>query len=192
MTRHTTALLSLALCLLVSGCSSVLTATREKPIEDDRGTRTLGSTLDDSLIETKVAVNVAKADTGLDRDSHIVVVSYNGIVLLAGQTPNPTLKAKAGSAAQATQRVKKVHNELQILAPSSLPARNNDTWLTTKIKTQMHADAAVPGSRIKIVTENGIVYLLGLVTRREANVTTSLVQGVSGVQKIVKLFEYID
>ncbi len=87
MTRHTTALLSLALCLLVSGCSSVLTATREKPIEDDRGTRTLGSTLDDSLIETKVAVNVAKADTGLDRDSHIVVVSYNGIVLLAGQTP---------------------------------------------------------------------------------------------------------
>ena len=85
MTRHTTALLSLALCLLLSGCSSVLTATREKPIEDDRGTRTIGSTLDDSMIETKVAVNVAKADTGLDRDSHIVVVSYNGIVLLAGQ-----------------------------------------------------------------------------------------------------------
>lgn len=192
MTRHTTALLSLALCLLVSGCSSVLTATREKPIEDDRGTRTIGSTLDDSMIETKVAVNVAKADTGLDRDSHIVVVSYNGIVLLAGQTPNPTLKAKAGAAAQATQRVKKVHNELQTLAPSSLLARNNDTWLTTKIKTQMLADAAVPGSRIKVVTENGIVYMLGLVTRREANVTTSLVQGVDGVQKIVKLFEYID
>ena len=118
MTRHTTALLSLALCLLLSGCSSVLTATREKPIEDDRGTRTIGSTLDDSMIETKVAVNAAKADTGLDRDSHIVVVSYNGIVLLAGQTPNPTLKAKAGAAAQATQRVKKVHNELQTLAPS--------------------------------------------------------------------------
>ena len=96
MTRHTTALLSLALCLLLSGCSSVLTATREKPIEDDRGTRTIGSTLDDSMIETKVAVNVAKADTGLDRDSHIVVVSYNGIVLLAGQTPTPRSRPRRG------------------------------------------------------------------------------------------------
>lgn len=192
MIRHTPALLALSLCLLTSGCSSFLSATRDKPIEDDRGTRTIGSTLDDSLIETKVAVNVAKADTGLDRDSHIVVVSYNGIVLLAGQTPTAALKAKAGQAAEATQKVKKVNNELQVLPPSSLLARNNDTWLTTKIKSQMLTDAAVPGSRIKIVTENGIVYMLGLVTHKEANVTTSLVQGVDGVQKIVKLFEYID
>jgi osmotically-inducible protein OsmY len=192
MIRRTPALLILTLSLLASGCSSVLTATRDRPIEDDRGTRTIGSTLDDSLIETKVAVNVAKADTGLDRDSHIVVVSYNGIVLLAGQTPNAALKGKAEQAARATQRVKKVNNELQIMPPSSLLARNNDTWLTTKIKSQMLADAAVPGSRIKIVTENGIVYLLGLVTRQEANVTTSLIQGIDGVQKIVKLFEYIN
>ena len=192
MIRHAPALLILSLSLLAGGCSSVLTATRDHPIEDDRGTRTMGSAIDDSLIETKVAVNVAKADTGLDRDSHVVVVSYNGIVLLAGQTPNPALKAKAGAAAQATQRVKKVHNELQILAPSSLLARNNDTWLTTKIKTQMLADSTIPGSRIKIVTVNGIVYMLGLVTRQEANLTSNLVQGVDGVQKIVKLFEYIN
>jgi osmotically-inducible protein OsmY len=192
MICRTPALLLVTLSLLISGCSSVLTATRDKPIEDDRGTRTMGSTIDDSLIETKVSVNVAKADIGLDRDSHIVVVSYNGIVLLAGQTPNANLKAKAEQAARATQRVKKVNNELQVLAPSSLLARNNDTWLTTKIKSQMLADAAVPGSRIKIVTENGIVYMLGLVTRQEANITTSLVQGVDGVQKIVKLFEYIN
>jgi osmotically-inducible protein OsmY len=185
-------LLALTLCLGISGCSSVLTATRDNPIEDDRGTRTFGSKIDDSLIETKAAVNIAKASPDLDQGSHIVVTSYNGIVLLAGQTPRADLKAAAEQAASTVQRVKKVNNELQVMAPSSLLARNNDAWLTTKIKSQMLTDSAIPGSRIKVVTENGIVYLLGLVTQQEATRATNLVQGVSGVQKIVKLFEYID
>lgn len=192
MTPNRLSLLALTLCLGLGGCSSVLTATRDKPIEDDRGTRTFGSKIDDSLIETKVAVNVAKASPDLDQNSHIVVTSFNGIVLLAGQTPRADLKSLAEQAASSVQRVKKVNNELQILPPSSLLARNNDAWLTTKIKSQMLTDASIPGSRIKVVTENGIVYLLGLVTQQEANQATALVQGVSGVQKIVKLFEYID
>ena len=193
MTAKRLGLMALTLCLgLNAGCSSVISASREAPIEDDRGTRTLGSKIDDSLIETKVAVNVAKASPDLDKNSHIVVSSYNGIVLLAGQTPRADLKSLAEQAASQVQRVKKVHNELQVIQPSSLLARNNDTWLTTKIKTQMLADANIPGSRIKVVTENGIVYLLGLMTQQEAARATSLVQGVSGVQKIVKLFEYID
>ena len=185
-------LAAITLCLALSGCSSVLTATRDKPIDDDRGTRTLGSKIDDSLIETKVAVNVAKASPDLDQNSHIVVTSYNGVVLLAGQTPRADLKAMAEQAAASVQRVKKVENELQVIPPSSLLARSNDAVLTTKIKTQMFADNTIPGSRIKVVTENGIVYLLGLVTQQEATRATNLVQGVSGVQKIVKLFEYID
>jgi osmotically-inducible protein OsmY len=192
MTPNRLSLLALTLCLSVTGCSSVLTAARDKPIEDDRGTRTLGSKIDDSLIETKVEVNIAKANTDLDKNSHIVVSSYNGVVLLAGQTPRAELKAQAEQAASEVQRVKKVHNELQVLQPSSLLARNNDAWLTTKIKSQMLADANIPGSRIKIITENGIVYMLGLLTQQEATRATNLVQGVSGVQKIVKLFEYID
>ncbi|HGM5583173.1 TPA: BON domain-containing protein [Pseudomonas putida] len=185
-------LMALTLCLGISGCSSVLTSTRNSPIEDDRGTRTIGSKIDDSLIETKVSVNVAKASPDLDKGSHIVVSSYNGIVLLAGQTPRADLKSLAEQTAGQVQRVKKVHNELQVMQPSSILARNNDTWLTTKIKTQMIGDASVPSSRIKVITENGIVYLLGLVTQQEANAATNVVQGVSGVQKIVKLFEYID
>ncbi|WP_426149829.1 BON domain-containing protein [Pseudomonas sp. DC3000-4b1] len=185
-------LAALTACIALSGCSSVLTATRDKPIDDDRGTRTLGSKIDDSLIETKVAVNVAKASPDLDQGSHIVVTSYNGVVLLAGQTPRADLKTLAGQAAGSVQRVKKVENELQVAQPSSMLARSNDALLTTKIKTQMFADNAIPGSRIKVVTENGIVYLLGLVSQQEANRATTLVQGVSGVQKIVKLFEYID
>ncbi|MCO7516684.1 BON domain-containing protein [Pseudomonas guariconensis] len=185
-------LMALTLCLSVSGCSSVLTSARNSPIEDDRGTRTIGSKIDDSLIETKVSVNVAKANPDLDKGSHIVVSSYNGVVLLAGQTPRADLKSLAEQTASQVQRVKKVHNELQVMQPSSILARNNDAWLTTKIKTQMLADANVPGSRIKVITENGIVYMLGLVTQKEATAATNVVQGVSGVQKIVKLFEYID
>ncbi|WHS59377.1 BON domain-containing protein [Pseudomonas sp. G2-4] len=192
MTPNRLGLLALTLCLGISGCTSVVNASREKPIEDDRGTRTFGSKIDDSLIETKVGVNIAKADPDLDNNSHIVVTSFNGVVLLAGQTPRADLKAKAEQEASAVQRVKTVHNELQVLSPSSLLARQNDAWLTTKIKTQMIADSSIPGSRIKVVTENGIVYLLGLLTKKEAAQATNLVQSVSGVQKIVKLFEYID
>ncbi|OUM23507.1 phospholipid-binding protein [Pseudomonas sp. 1239] len=192
MTPNRIGLMALTLCLSITGCSSVITASRENPIEDDRGTRTFGSKIDDSLIETKVAVNVAKASPDLDKNSHIVVTSFNGIVLLAGQTPRADLKSLAEQTAGQVQRVKKVHNELQVLPPSSLLARNNDAWLTTKIKAQMLTDSNIPGSRIKVVTENGIVYLLGLLTQQEANQATNLVQGVSGVQKIVKLFEYID
>ncbi|MCU1751772.1 BON domain-containing protein [Pseudomonas sp. 6D_7.1_Bac1] len=192
MTLNRLGLLALTLSLGISGCTSVITASREAPIEDDRGTRTLGSKIDDSLIETKVGVNVAKANPDLENGSHIIVTTFNGVVLLAGQTPRPDLKELAGQAAAAVQRVKTVHNELQVMPPSSILARNNDAWLTTKIKTQMLTDNSIPASRIKVVTENGIVYLLGLVTKQEADQATNLVQGVSGVQKIVKLFEYID
>jgi osmotically-inducible protein OsmY len=185
-------LLALTLCLGISGCSSVINASREAPIDDDRGTRTFGSKIDDSLIETKVAVNIAKANPDLDNNSHIVVTSFNGVVLLAGQTPRADLKQLAEQTASQVQKVKKVNNELQVIAPSSMLARSNDAWLTSKIKTEMLTDSAIPGSRIKVVTENGIVYLLGLLTQAEATRATNLVQGVSGVQKIVKLFEYID
>jgi osmotically-inducible protein OsmY len=185
-------LLALTLCLGISGCSSVINASREAPIDDDRGTRTFGSKIDDSLIETKVAVNIAKANPDLDNASHIVVTSFNGIVLLAGQTPRADLKQLAEQTASQVQKVKKVNNELQVIEPSSVLARSNDAWLTSKIKTQMLTDSAIPGSRIKVVTENGIVYLLGLLTQAEATRATNLVQGVGGVQKIVKLFEYID
>jgi len=189
-TRFST--IALAFCLATTGCSSVLTAARDEPINDNRGTRTIGSKIDDSLIETKAAVNIAKAHPDLDNASHIVVASYNGVVLLAGQTPREELKQLAEQTASQVQRVKRVHNELQLIQPSSALARSNDSWLTTKIKAQMLTDPSVPGSRIKVITENGIVYLLGLVTRQEGNRATSLVQSVSGVQRIVKLFEYID
>ena len=175
--NKTRLLLAFGLALTLAGC----------------GGRSLGNKIDDQFLEPNVANAISRSHPDLTGPtSHIVVTAYNGVILLAGQTPRADLKAQAEQAAAAVQRVKKVNNELQVMAPSSILARNNDAWLTTKIKTQMLTDSAIPGSRIKVVTENGIVYMLGLVTKQEAARATSLVQSVSGVQKIVKLFEYID
>lgn len=193
MTVNRLSLLALTLCLGISGCSSVITATRDTPIQDDRGTRTFGSKIDDSLIKTKVEVNVAKASPDLGNGaSRIVVTSFNGVVLLAGQTPREDLKAAAEQAASTVQRVKKVHNELQVMEPITLLAISSDALLTTRIKAQMLTDSNVPDGRIKIITDNGIVYLMGLLTQQEAARAASVVQSVSGVQRVVKVFEYID
>ena len=176
MMRNPLILFVLALSLVLGGC----------------GSRTIGKKIDDQFIPGRIEANMAEAHQDLVHSSHIVVTSYNGVVLLAGQTPRAELKEMAERAARSVQGVRKVHNELQVIQPSSALARSNDTLLTTKIKTQMLADSNIASSRIKVVTENGIVYLLGLVTRPEAARATTLVQGVSGVQKIVKLFEYTD
>ena len=182
----------IALSLLLASCSSVLTATRDTPIEDNHGTRTFGSTIDDQLIETKVAVNVNKADTAIESDGRIVATSYNGVVLLAGQVPRGDLIARAGEAAKQVQRVKVVHNELPAGPRLSLLARNQDGLITANLKTRLLTDGTIPGSRIKVVTEAGVVYLMGLVTHHEADLAVQQAQQIGGVQRIVKLFEYLD
>ncbi|MBL4834074.1 MAG: BON domain-containing protein [Pseudomonas sp.] len=188
--------MKLAICLLLiatlTGCGSILSATRDTPIESNKGTRTVGSAIDDQLIETKATVNITKAHIDLERDSRLSVTSYNGVVLLTGQVPRQELKELAGSVAQRVQRVKVVHNELTVGPPLPLLARNSDALMTTSAKTRLLADSAIPGRRIKVTTEAGIVYLLGLVRRNEAELAVQAVQQVGGVQRIVKLFEYID
>ena len=186
MTVNRLSLLAITLCLAITGCSTAITATRDTPIQDDKGTRTFGSKIDDSLIETKVEVNVAKAATDLGNGaSRIVVTSFNGVVLLAGQTPRADLKAQAEQAASAVQRVKKVHNELQVMDPITLLAISNDALLTTKIKAQMLTDNAIPGSRIKVVTDNGIVYLMGLLTQAEATRAANLTARGAGPDNLI-------
>lgn len=175
MKRSALTLAALACTLVLAGC----------------GSRSIGNKIDDQFLGPDVAVQISNAHADLSSPtSRIVVTSYNGVILLAGQTPRSELKDLAAQSARRVQGVKKVYNELQVQAPASLLARSNDSLLTTKIKTQMLADASVPSSRIKIVTENGLVYMLGLVTRAEADQATRVVQGVSGVQKVVRLFEY--
>lgn len=179
------------LMLLLGACSSLISATRSGPIQEDYGKRSFGSFIDDGLIETKTRVNLKKANEQL-KQAHIGVTSYNGVVLLAGQVPSAELRDLAGSVAGKVRNVKRVHNELAIAGPISLPARSNDSWLTTKVKSKLLASSTVKGRRIKVVTENGVVHLMGLVTRNEADEVVNVVKGTFGVQKIVRIFEYID
>jgi len=181
----------LLLTLLTSACSSLISVTRSGPIQEDYGKRSFGRFIDDGLIETKTKVNIRKAHAELKK-AHIGVTSYNGIVLLAGQVPNAELQQLAGEVAKKTRNVKRVHNELSIAGPISLPARSNDSWLTTKVKSKLLASGKVKGRRVKVVTESGVVYLMGLVTHGEADQVVNTIRGTFGVQKIVRIFEYID
>lgn len=175
----------------VSGCASLSKGMSEEPVDQNHGKRTFGAFIEDGNIERKVAVNLARASAELDQ-SRIVVVSYNGNVLLAGQVANDDLKAQAGNIAEQVRHVRHVHNELQVVGSNSFLARTNDTWLTSKVKSRLLINGEAPGWRTKVVTENGVVYLMGLLTHDEADAVVEQVQKVYGVQKIVKIIEYID
>ena len=175
--------LSLALSIiLITGCSIV---------SDNPSHRTPGVIIDDNVLEPTVEREIRKSDSGF-KGSHIVVVSYNGIVLVTGQVPSEALRTKASDVAGGLRRVRKVHNELTIGGPTSMVARTNDSWLTSKVKSRLVAKKDVVGTKIKVLTENGVVYLMGLVTRAQANAAVEVATNVYGIQKIVKVFEYLD
>lgn len=191
MTRVILAILFVSMLSLGTGCASIVSLTSgTQPIAEKPGKRTFGSVIDDEIVETKILVNIRKAAPGFEH-AHLSVTSFNGVVLLAGQVPSEALREQASSIAHQVRKVRKVHNELRVSGPTSGLARSNDTWLTSKVKARMLASGNVPGRRIKVVTENGTVFLLGLVTQQEAEAAVSLVRNVRGVEKIVKVFEYI-
>ena len=181
-----------AACILttLSGCSSLISATREEPIHEDAGKRTLGSYVEDEMIENKTLVNINKGSSAVNT-AHIGVTSYNGILLLTGQVPNEAARTEAEQIAMQTRNVRKIHNELEIEGPTSGLIRTNDAYLTSRIKLQLLTNETVEGGRIKVVTENGSVYLMGLVTEQEANNAVNIIRTVPGVKRIVKVFEYI-
>ena len=190
-TRFSVTLSLVVMLFATAGCVSLSKGMSEDPVDQNHGKRTFGAFIEDGNIERKVAVNLARASVELDQ-SRIVVVSYNGNVLLAGQVANDELKTQAGNIAEQVRHVRHVHNELQVVGSNSLLARTNDTWLTSKVKSRLLINGEAPGWRTKVVTENGVVYLMGLLTHDEADAVVEQVQKVYGAQKIVKIIEYID
>ncbi|MDJ0860996.1 MAG: BON domain-containing protein [Gammaproteobacteria bacterium] len=156
-----------------------------------RDPRTTGTIIDDKGIQMK-AGNELYEDEMLGDQVHINVASYNGVVLLTGETPTAEMRARAEQIVSEVDKVRRVHNEITVAAPSSGLTRSSDTLITTKVKTRMVAEKEFDSGRIKVVTENGTVYLMGLVTRQQAAVATEISRSVSGVQRVVRLFEYTD
>ena len=176
--------------LIICGCGNMMAKMEANKIETDPGTRTIAQRVDDQSIETKAIVNVHDSDKEYDK-CHVVVVSYNGFVLLAGQVTSEELKIRAARVIREIPTVKHVYNELEIAAPSSKMTRTSDAWITTKIKSKLLANPDIPGLRVKVVTENGIVFLLGLLNSEEAKRVGEISSEVKGVQRIVQLFETI-
>ncbi len=176
---------------VLQGCAGVVVAGGATGAAVAHDQRTAGSVVEDQAIELKIA-NAIRGDQELDEQSHINITSYNGLVLLSGETPAEALRKRAEDHARNTQKVRKVYNELVLAAPSSLVSRSGDTVLTTKVKTRMVAEKNFDATRIKVVTENGVVYLMGLVRRDTAAIATQIASETGGVQRVVTLYEYVD
>jgi len=177
----------------LNSCATVISATTgDEGIQEDRRRRSMGAVVDDNSIETTIKVNLNAADEQLKK-AHINVVSFNGTVLMVGQVPSQEMKNLATRVARtSSSRVKEVYNELEVAGTTTFLSRSNDAWLTAKIKTLMLADSEVSGLRTKVISENGVVYLMGLVSQEDANKTVNLVSNTKGVTKVVRAFEYIN
>ena len=178
---------------IISGCAGLAIggAATGASVAHDR--RTAGTMVEDQAIEFK-AIDALSKDPAFD-NAHINVTSYNMAVLLSGEVRTPELRRRAAQIVKRIDKVSKVYNELAVAPASSLASRGTDTWITTKVKTSLFQVDGFPDfdpTRVKVVTERGIVYLMGLLRPREAEAVTSTVRRVGGVQKVVKLFEYIE
>lgn len=169
--------------LLVGGAAGAGLAAHDR--------RSIGAIVDDESIEMK-GKHIILENRALREGTHIDVTSYNGIVLLTGEAQTPELRDQFVDAMRKIIAVRRISNEIQIAPPSSADARAHDAWLTSKVKARLLATKGVPGSQIKVVTSHDIVYLLGLVTHAEGGAATDATSQVSGIDRIVKLFEYLD
>lgn len=180
----------LGLMIMLGGCAKIITVTTSEPIQIKTNKRTFGTKINDQQLETIARVNLNKASKELE-DAHINIDSFNGIVLLTGQVPSGQLHTLAGDTVSKINSVRQVHNELLTRAPTSFQERSQDSWLTTKIKTKLIA-SNIQSRRILITTEAQTVFLMGLVSRYEAERITEVAKTTSGVKQVVKVFEYVD
>lgn len=183
--------LLLGAAMLQSGCAPLVVAGAGTAAVVAHDRRTVGAFIDDQAIELR-AGSAIKSDEALKRDTHINVTSVNGIVLLSGEAATNALRDQALVKVREVAGVRRVVNEIRIAPSSTLGARTHDTWLTTKVKTRLIHTEGIDSTRVKVVTENDAVYLMGLLTRAEADIVTEAASAVRGVTRVVKLFEYID
>ncbi|WP_086930008.1 BON domain-containing protein [Agarilytica rhodophyticola] len=175
----------------LSGCVAVIDATTTGPIQIDPSKRSLGEYVDDGRLKTIVAVNLKKAHPQLDK-AHINVYSYNSVILLTGEVPSNEMRELAGKTARDVNRIRQVYNELTIGPKTTFLSRTNDNWIHSRIKTKLLFNSDINSKRVKIIVEDNIVYLMGLLTKVQTDKITEVVRRTRGVKKVVRAIEYID
>lgn len=177
--------------LALQGCVPLAVGGAATGVAMAHDRRSAGTILGDQKIELAIRERIL-ADAAL-KGSHISTTSYNHVVLLTGEVPSREAGRAAARIARESSNVRQVHNELVIAEPSSLSARANDSLITSGVKTLL-LKVDLPGfdpTRVKVVTERNVVYLMGLVTLQEADAASEQARQVSGVAKVVRLFEII-
>ena len=179
--------LTLVCPLLTSGCAALLIGGAGAGVMAAEDRRTLGTITEDQGIESRVANTVGERHK--DERVHVNVTSYNRMVLLTGEVPSEEVKRDVERIAHATQNVRAVTNELAVGAPSSLTARANDSYITSKVKARFVDAQRFNALHVKVITENQVVYLLGLVGPQEAKDAAAIARTTEGVKKVVTVFE---
>ncbi|MBY5923214.1 division/outer membrane stress-associated lipid-binding lipoprotein [Ferrimonas balearica] len=190
MRRITLRLIALILVTTtLSGCAGVIMAGAVGGAVMVNDRRSFSTQVDDHGLDVAIT-DALNQDEGLKNQSRIRVISMNRRVLLVGQVPNQMLKDRAVQIARANPDVLQIHDQLRIGNPVGFTTRSNDTWTTTKVKSRMFGDNELDAMRIKVITENGEVFLLGLVNNSEADLAVDVARTTSGVRKVIKVFEY--
>jgi len=182
-------LLMLAGIQLLQGCAALAIGGIAGTVVMSQDRRTVGTITEDAGIELKSATRLGQK---LKEGVHINATSYNRMLLLTGEVPDTAAREEAERIARSVENVRGVYNELAVSGVSSYTVRSNDTLITSKVKTRFLDAKKFNGIHMKVVTENSVVYLMGLVQKEEANDATEIARTTSGVQKVVRVFEYID
>lgn len=193
MIRHPLARIALAVAALavlspmLTACAPVIVAGAAVGgalVATDR--RSTGAQVDDQSIEIKLTTELG---TRYGDRIHLNVTSYNGIVLLTGEAPDSAILDDISKFARGTDRVRAVHNEMVVGPTTDLSARTNDSYITSKVKTRFVEANKFSATHVKVVTERSVVYLMGIVSKAEADAAAQIAATTSGVTRVVKLFE---
>ncbi|WP_296942596.1 BON domain-containing protein [uncultured Massilia sp.] len=182
------AVLCVALLSSLSGCIAVVAGAAVGGAVATADRRTLGAQTEDKAIAVKAEAGMGEVTGDL---GHVNVNSYNRKVLLTGEVRDEAMKRAVENRVREIANVENVINELDIAGPSSYTSRSSDTLITSKVKLSLADKQTISANSFKVVTERGNVYLMGLVTQREGNIAADVAKGVSGVMRVVKIFEYI-
>jgi osmotically-inducible protein OsmY len=180
--------------VILNGCAGAVVggAAAGAAVVHDR--RTAGTVLDDQIIELE-CLNRLHDNKELYEQIHVNFTSYNLVLLITGEAPTEAMRNQVYDVVKDISKIKRIHNELIVAAPSSFMSRSSDSWIDAKVKTRLFQIDDIEGfdpTRVNVVTENGSVFLMGLVTRKEADAVTEVARTTDGVQRVIKVFEYLD
>lgn len=181
-------ILTCTLLALLQGCAAAVVAGGATAVTSANDRRTLGAQIDDKNAVLKA--QRALADDALTAEgSNINVTSYNGVLLLTGQTRSEQIRQQAQAVVSKIDGVRDVQNQIRLGNNTAMTTRTRDGWISTKVKTQLLADEQVSGLNIKVITENAEVFLMGIVSAQEAAKAVDIARHVDGVARVVQAFE---